>query len=106
MPVLEYEAASRKRRSFNTADKTISRAGHFDESTSERLEVLSLIDALRSGERASVEIFCDDPDVVPTCMIEVAGRWTRFQRREFRGETVLACLRAAKFEMDEARTLA
>lgn len=67
-------------------------------------ETFELIDELRDGAAHSVEIVCDNDDFngLPNCMILVCGDWTNWDDCEFRGETVLECLRAAKAARDKA----
>lgn len=61
------------------------------------LESWSIVEQLRAGEGAAIEICCDNPDFngQPNSVVVVYDDWTDWQEQRFTGDTVLECLRAA-----------
>ena len=60
-------------------------------------ETLSLIAQLRAEEGDHVTLFCDNADFngQPNCLIMCIGGWTQYLDKQFAGDTLLDCLRAA-----------
>lgn len=61
------------------------------------VEIVRLIDLLRSQEGDDVTILCDNPDFndQPNCAVVCNGDWTEYKDHRFVGDTVLDALSAA-----------
>lgn len=61
------------------------------------IEIVRLIDLLRSQEGDDVTILCDNPDFngQPNCAVVCNGDWTEYKDHRFVGDTVLDALSAA-----------
>lgn len=63
----------------------------------EALEAMQIIEELRQTEGNLIAIICDNPEFGgPNSILEVIVDFEDDAPRRFEGETVLACLRAAK----------
>lgn len=73
------------------------------EHVADALEAWALVEALRAPEANEVRLVCDNPDFngQPNSYVECTGAWTGWTPRQFRGDTVLGCLRGAATAMAE-----
>lgn len=62
----------------------------------EAIEALTILEAMRQNEGVSIILLCDNPDFGggPNSIIEVAWDFCELPK-QFSGDTVLECLRAA-----------
>jgi hypothetical protein len=63
----------------------------------------SLIDELRNEECVAVSICSDNADFndLPNCVVGVEAPWTNWKLINYRGDTVVECLLAAKRDRKE-----
>jgi predicted DNA-binding transcriptional regulator YafY len=75
-----------------------------DPASEKAVEIVRLVDELRSDEGDSVTIINDNPDFHgPSCAIECNGEWCGWQDKRFTGDTVLDCLRNALVARSKAK---